>query len=73
MRAYAGTGRACGAMPMAFFSSPPYELKSQCVPATLRVPVFLSSSTMHCGGARRSDVVHVPAHLVVMHVFSVRT
>ncbi len=36
-------------MPIAFFSSPPYELKSQCVPATLRVPVFASSSTMHCG------------------------
>ena len=33
---------------MAFLSSPPYELKSQCTPATVRLPVLGSSSAMHC-------------------------
>ncbi len=41
-------GLTCGAMPMAFFSSPPYELKSQCTPATLRPPVLGSVIAIHC-------------------------
>jgi len=36
---------------MAFFSSPPYELKSKCTPATLRPPVLGSVIAMHCARA----------------------